>query len=175
MADIADACGLLKGSIYHYFPSKEALMKEVIESVHLYFSEEVLSIAYDSTLNPQERMESMFKQFSKVFLAEESGDFMGNIGVETAWVIPEFAEQIKKFFSEWIKALVNIYLQITGEHEAKILAEQTVAEIEGAVMMTRIFKNPRFLKNAYGRINDRFASFMINEAENIRKSEGLQE
>ena len=65
----------------------------------------------------------------------------------------------------------NIYLQITGEVEAKILAEQTVAEIEGAVMMTRIFKNPKFLKNAYKRIIDRFASFMIAEAEHIKKSE----
>jgi TetR/AcrR family transcriptional repressor of nem operon len=171
MADIAEACGLLKGSIYHYFPSKEALMKEVIESVHHYFSKEVLSIAYDSNLNPQERIETMFKQFSKVFLAEESGDFMGNIGVETAWVIPEFAEQIQKFFTDWIQAQENIYLQITGEHEARLLAEQTVAEIEGAVMMTRIFKNPKFLKNAYQRIIDRFASFMINEAENIKRAE----
>ena len=98
MADIADACGLLKGSIYHYFPSKEALMKEVIEYVHLFFKKEVLSVAYDSNLNPQERMESMFKHFSKTFLSEDSGDFMGNIGVETAWVIPEFAEQIQPIF-----------------------------------------------------------------------------
>lgn len=171
MADIADACGLLKGSIYHYFPSKEALMKDVIESVHTYFKKEVLSIAYDPNLNPQERMEAMFKEFSRTFLAEESGDFMGNIGVETAWVIPEFAEQIQKFFTDWIKAQENIYLQITGEREARILAEQTVAEIEGAVMMTRIYKNPKFLKNAYARIIDRFASFMIAEAEHIRNAE----
>lgn len=170
MADIAEACGLLKGSIYHYFPSKEALMKEVIESVHQYFKEEVLSIAYDSNLNPQERMELMFKQFTRIFLADESGDIMGNIGVETAWVIPEFAEQIKLFFTDWMKAQENIYLQITGDREARILAEQTVAEIEGAVMMTRIFKNPRFLKNAYDRIIDRFASFMIAEAEQITKN-----
>jgi TetR/AcrR family transcriptional repressor of nem operon len=171
MADIAEACGLLKGSIYHYFPSKEALMKEVIEFVHHYFRTEVLSIAYDSKLGPQARMERMFKAFSKIFLAEESGDFMGNIGVETAWVIPEFSEQIQKFFLNWIDAQENIYLQITGEHEARILAEQTVAEIEGAVMMTRIFKNPKFLKSAYARIIDRFASFMLAEAEHIKNIE----
>ena len=30
MADIADACGLLKGSIYHYFKSKDELMIAVL-------------------------------------------------------------------------------------------------------------------------------------------------
>ena len=169
MADIAEACGLLKGSIYHYFPSKEALMKDVIEYVHEYFRKEVLSHAYDSNLNPQERIENIFEASKKIFLSEDGGDVMGNIGVETALVIPDFAEQIKLFFSDWIDAMQNVYLQITGEVEAAILAEQTITEIEGAVMMTRIFKNPKFLKQAYQRISDRFASIMIAEAETINK------
>jgi len=169
MADIAEACGLLKGSIYHYFPSKEALMKSVIEYVHQYFRKEVFFHAYDSNLNPQERIENMFKASKKIYLSEDGGDVMGNIGVETSLVIPEFAEPIRMFFLDWINAMRNIYLQITGEVEANILAEQTVTEIEGAVMMTRIFKNPKFLKQAYQRITDRFASFMIAEAQTINK------
>lgn len=169
MADIAEACGLLKGSIYHYFPSKEALMKEVIEYVHEFFRNEVFVHAYDATLNPQERLENMFKISKKIFLSEDGGDVMGNVGVETALVIPDFAEQIKMFFLDWIKSMHNIYLQITDEEEANILAEQTVTEIEGAVMMTRIFKNPKFLKQAYERITARFASFMIARAESINK------
>lgn len=169
MADIASACGLLKGSIYHYFPSKEALMKEVIEHMHDFFTKEVFCYAYDSKLNPQERMEAMFKASKKIYLSEDGGDVLGNIGVETAIVIPEFADQIQKFFLEWIKALENVYLQITPEYEAKILAEQTVTEIEGAVMLTRIFKNPKYLIEANKRIKDRFASFMIAEAERLNK------
>ena len=171
MADIAAACGLLKGSIYHYFPSKEALMKDVIEHMHGFFTKNVFCHAYDSKLNPQERMEAMFKSSRKVFLSEDGGDVMGNIGVETAIVIPDFAEQIQKFFIEWIRALENVYLQITGEHEAKLLAEQTVTEIEGAVMLTRIFKNPKYLIDANKRIKDRFASFMIAEAERINSND----
>ena len=34
MADVAGACGLLKGSLYHYFPSKEALALAVMQRVH---------------------------------------------------------------------------------------------------------------------------------------------
>jgi AcrR family transcriptional regulator len=36
MADIGTACGLLKGSIYNYFASKEALAIAVMEFVHDY-------------------------------------------------------------------------------------------------------------------------------------------
>lgn len=60
----------------------------------------------------------------------------------------------------------HIFVQITGEFEATKLAEQTVAEIEGAIMMTRIFRDPRFMKNAYERIIDRFASFALEGKPN---------
>lgn len=161
IADIAEACGLLKGSIYHYFPSKEALMHAVIQFVHEYFRKEIFAIAYNEDLSPQERIESMFKKSEKTLMSDDGGDVMGNIGVETARVIPEFADQIMGFFSEWIAATKHIFAKITGEYEATKLAEQTVAEIEGALMMTRIFKDPKFMKNAYERIIDRFASFAL--------------
>jgi TetR/AcrR family transcriptional repressor of nem operon len=166
IADIAEACGLLKGSIYHYFASKEALMHAVIQFVHEYFRKEIFSIAYDEQLSPQERIEKMFKVSEKMLLSDDGGDVMGNIGVETARVIPEFSDQIKGFFAEWIAATKHIFIQITGEFEANKLAEQTVAEIEGAVMMTRIFRDPRFMKNAYERIIDRFASFALEGMPN---------
>ena len=91
IADIASACGLLKGSLYHYFPSKEALMSAVIKYAHEFFQKEVFSIAYDKTLSPQQRMEKMFKKSERALLSD--GNIMGNIGVETARAIPEFAEQ----------------------------------------------------------------------------------
>ncbi|MBK9352528.1 MAG: TetR/AcrR family transcriptional regulator [Bacteroidetes bacterium] len=98
IADIAEACGLLKGSIYHYFASKEALMHAVIQFVHEYFRKEIFSIAYDENLSPQERIEKMFKVSERMLLSDDGGDVMGNIGVETARVIPEFSDQIKGFF-----------------------------------------------------------------------------
>jgi AcrR family transcriptional regulator len=34
MSDIASACGLLKGSIYHYFKSKDEIGLETIKFIH---------------------------------------------------------------------------------------------------------------------------------------------
>lgn len=159
IADIASACGLLKGSLYHYFPSKEALMSAVIKYAHDYFKKEVFSIAYDTELTPQQRMEKMFKKSQKALVSD--GNIMGNIGVETARAIPEFAEHIKDFYKEWINAVEFVFKEITNDEDAKKLAEQTVAEFEGAVMMTRIFKDTKYIKNAYERLMNRFAAFSL--------------
>ena len=56
MADIAESCGLLKGSLYHHFNSKEALMIKVIETIHTFFNQEIFSIAYLENLSPAEKM-----------------------------------------------------------------------------------------------------------------------
>ncbi|MCO5231196.1 MAG: TetR/AcrR family transcriptional regulator [Chitinophagales bacterium] len=160
IADIAEACGLLKGSLYHYFPSKEALMIAVIKYAHAYFNREVFAIAYNEELDAQQKMEQMFKRSEKALLSD--GDIMGNIGVETARVVPEFSESIRDFFEDWIKAVKVIFMQITNEEDAQRLAEQTVTEFEGAVMMSRIFKDPKFVHNAYDRLTHRFAAFGLN-------------
>ena len=159
IADIAEACGLLKGSLYHYFPSKEALMSAVIKYAHSYFQKEVFSIAYQDNLSPQEKIELMFKKSQKALLSD--GDIMGNIGVETARVIPEFSDNIRVFFEEWIKSVKTVFSEIINEEDAQKLAEQTVAEFEGAVMMSRIFRDPKFVHNAYDRLMDRFAAFSL--------------
>ncbi len=160
IADIAAACGLLKGSLYHYFPSKEALMSAVIQYAHEFFKKEVFSIAYDINLTPQQRMEKMFKKSERALVSD--GNIMGNIGVETARAIPEFAEHIRDFYTEWMGAVEFVFREITNEEDAKKLAEQTVAEFEGAVMMTRIFKDTKYIKNAYERLLHRFAAFSLS-------------
>lgn len=101
----------------------------------------------------------MFKKSERALLSD--GDIMGNIGVETARVIPEFSDNIREFFEEWMVAVKTVFMEITNEEDAQKLAEQTVAEFEGAVMMSRIFRDPRFVHNAFDRLMDRFAAFSL--------------
>jgi AcrR family transcriptional regulator len=59
MADLAMATGLTKGVFYHHFSSKEELMKTVLQAMIQWFDEKVFSVAYQTTLSPQERIEKM--------------------------------------------------------------------------------------------------------------------
>lgn len=152
MADIADACGILKGSMYHYYPSKEDLMKEVIKQVHYNFNQDVFHYAYDENMDGEEKLYKMGKATHKWLVDNEKGQIMGNIGVETARLIPEFSQLIKLFFDDWIAALTRVFLHKYSEERAREVAEQCVSEIEGAVMMMRIYNEPRFLTDTFHRV-----------------------
>lgn len=152
MADIAAACGLQKGSLYHYFPSKEELMKRVIQTVHQYFQERVFAHAYDKAQSPRERMKAMFDSMERVFLDEASSSLMGNVGVESALMNPEFADLIKQFFLDFFRAVKTIYLDKYSEEVANELAERSVAEIEGSLMFARVFNDHSFLLHSIKRI-----------------------
>jgi len=155
MADIAKECGLQKGSLYHYFPSKEELMKRVIQMVHEFFKTNVFAYAYDKSLSPAVRLEKLFRAAEKIFLDEETGSLMGNVGVETALMIPEFAELVRRFFMDFFHAVKTIYLDKFSEEVANELAERSVAEIEGSLMFSRVFNDHSYLKNTIKRVLDR--------------------
>lgn len=152
MSDIASACGLLKGSMYHYFDSKEDLMKAVIKYVHQYFNEHIFSHAYNDKLTTREKLRKMGEMTESMFIGQDEGYIMGNIGIETARVIPEFSELIKTFFNDWVNALTHVFKEKYNDKVAREVAEQTVAEIEGAVMMMRIYNEPRYLSDALKRV-----------------------
>jgi len=155
MADIGEAVGLLKGSIYHYFDSKEELMKEVMMYVHKFFQDQVFVHAYDKNDSAKERLEKMISVTEHVFLGSEKGNIMGNMGLETAHVHPEFQEYIQVFFKQYLKALKTIFSEKYPEEKAMDLAEQTVAEMEGALMLSRIFNRKDFFLKANKRAVER--------------------
>lgn len=155
MADIGEAVGLLKGSIYHYFDSKEELMKEVMFYVHKFFQDQVFVHAYDKNLSAKQRLQKMMAVTEHIFLGPENGNIMGNIGLETAHVNPEFQEYIQIFFKQYIKALRTIYAEKYPEEQAWDLAEQAVAEMEGSLMLSRIFNKKDYFLKANKRIVER--------------------
>ncbi len=155
MSEIAEACGLQKGSLYHYFPSKEDLMRKVIKNVHEFFKTNVFSHAYDKSVPPQKRLENLFLAAEKVFLNEEKGNLLGNMGVETALMAPEFNTLVQRFFLDFFHAVKTIYMDKYGEKIANELAERSVAEVEGSLMFSRVFNDHSYLKNTTKRILNR--------------------
>ena len=156
MADIGKECGLLKGSIYHYFSSKEALMHEVIHYLHDYYKREVFSIALDDLLSGEEKLNKLTEFSERIFLEEKGGCLMANIGLETVNVVPEFSIRIRNFFNDWIEALANIFEEKYSQEEAHKLAQQAVAEIEGAVLLMQLFDSRSFLDQAHASIKNKF-------------------
>lgn len=158
MSDLATACGLLKGSFYHYFSGKDALMKEVLDTVHQYFATKVFPIAYDETLLPRERLEKMIAKQIRVVSNTEGGCLMGNMALETALVTDDFTPQMRVFFEEYLQALTDLYAHQHAPDTARKLAEQAVVEYEGAWIMVKLTSNYDYLEDVLKRALERFDS-----------------
>ncbi len=156
MSDIGEACGLLKGSIYHYFPGKEMLMKEVITYLHDYYKHNAFRHAFDDNLGARQKLSMLSKFYQELFFGQEGGCLMANIAMETNTVVPEFGPLIEAFFQEWIDAMAHIYRQELAPELAEELARETVAAVEGATMLMRIFNDRSYLQRALDQIGDKF-------------------
>jgi len=139
MADIGKATGLIKGSIYHHFKSKEDLALSCLVYIHQYFIENIYSIAYAENLTDKEKLKEFTQGIEDYFLNSEGGCLLGNFALEVSNNIPLLKQEIVLYFQNWEEALHEILKQQFGEEKAKETAKQIVANTQGSVMMMRLF------------------------------------
>ena len=152
MNDLAKANGLQKGSMYHYIESKESLMLEVLNALKDHYVSKVFNKAFDETLQPYQRLNELAKRAEEIFVFEEGGDFLVNIGLETKNSVPAFTQVIKSFFQEWINTMKYLYSFVLDEADAKEKAEFIVAEIEGSVLMMKLLDDVNYLHRTNERL-----------------------
>jgi len=141
MSDIAKACGLLKGSIYHHFKSKNDIGLESLKYIHKYFKDEIYSVANRNTLDTLKKIKLLVKKTDNYFLNSEGGCLLGNLALEVSWTDLEFKNEIKNYFLNWEKALYTIYKEKYNDEEALNFAEEFVALIQGEIMMMNLHNN----------------------------------
>jgi TetR/AcrR family transcriptional regulator, transcriptional repressor for nem operon len=156
MADLAQECGLQKGSFYHYFASKEVLMKEVLATMRVVFDEKIFPIAFDESLSPRERLVKLLTKQIRIVSSTEGGCLMGNMAMETALVTEEFKPLMRDFFETYLQALTSIYATRFPPERARKLAEQAVIEYEGAWILIKITDNYGHLQGVLERAIERF-------------------
>jgi TetR/AcrR family transcriptional regulator, transcriptional repressor for nem operon len=156
MSDLASACGLQKGSFYHYFASKEALLLAILDNVENQLQTEVFPLAYQTGIPARERMDGLLRKVSKTLLMKEGGCIVGNLVIETALTIPVFAQKLKGILDAWQQALAHIFSDRFSAEMSKKMAEQTVMEFEGAAMLNKIYQNEKLFTDCYMRVMSKF-------------------
>ncbi len=140
MANIGEACGLIKGSIYHHFKSKEELAYECMRYIHEFFNKDIFAIA-DTDKSPKEKLGLFTRRVEKYFLNSEGGCLLGNFALEVANNIPSLKQAIISYFTDWETALCQILTPELGRKLAKEKAIQIVASTQGSIMLMRIHGN----------------------------------
>ncbi len=151
MSDLAQACGLQKGSFYHYFDSKEKMMSAVLDSILTQLNDQVFPIAFDQSLPERDRLKHLLLKIGELMLQQDGGCIAANTVLETNGQTVEFRDTLKAIFSGWENALFAIFKTQYAEGTSKRMAEQAVMEFEGAVMLSQLFANDQYLKDVFVR------------------------
>lgn len=139
MANIADACGLIKGSIYHHFKSKEEIGLESLKYIHEYFTQHIYSLAHKEDISAKGKLKIFVQKTDEYFLHSEGGCLLGNLALEVSSENEEFKKEIKSYFNAWIDALATILQERYGKEKARELACEYVSLTQGAIMMMNLF------------------------------------
>lgn len=157
MANIGEACGLIKGSIYHHFKSKEELALECLKYIHEVFTKDIFSIAYRENIEPSVRLKLFTKAVEKYFLNSEGGCLLGNFALEISNNIPSLKNEIIDYFNHWKEALYEILKIEFGNKIAKEKATQIVASTQGSIMLMRLYGSPTPFKSQNREILNLFS------------------
>ncbi len=158
LAVITARTGLGKGSLYHFFPKGKVEMAEaVLNHIDQWFEENVY-IPLRENQDPTAGINVMFQAVNDYFYSGNRVCLVGVFALDNTR--DKFSKKINDYFSAWINSLA-IALKRNGmsTHEAKIVSEDIVAGIQGALVLARSQNDPkvftRTLKSLQKRALDR--------------------
>ena len=149
MAHIGKACGLIKGSIYHHFKSKEDLALACLKYIHELFERDIFAIAYRDNIPAQKRFEQFTKAMEEYFLHSEGGCLLGNFALEISNTIAPLKKEIIAYFDAWEEALFYMFQEKFEESLARDMSKLCVASTQGNIMMMRLYGD----KEAFHKYN----------------------
>ncbi|AKT31129.1 TetR/AcrR family transcriptional regulator [Pseudomonas syringae pv. actinidiae] len=143
--------GIPKGSFYHYFPSKEAFGRAVLEEYSRYFAQRLDRWLLDEALSPLERLVG-FVQSAKDGMARHDyrrGCMVGNLGQEVVLLPEGFRDTLEQILLDWQAKLAACLsaAQASGELSRRADCHELAAFFwigwEGAVLRARLVKSDK--------------------------------
>lgn len=143
IATILREADVNSGSLYHFFPSKEALLTGVLEHYVTLLRPMVMGPAEAAAADPIERVFALLR-FYREGLERAGcrvGCPIGNLALEVADDLPEARKLIDLNFGNWAKA-VRRWLDDAGDRlpadvDRERLARFVLTVMEGAIMQSR--------------------------------------
>ena len=131
-------------------------MREVLQYVQQSMENKLGWLLQQNELSPKDKLLQIVAYIEKLYLQNPGGCIMGNTVLETSFLDLSFKDILMDFFKIWINALVTIYAQKFPQAQAQEIAEATVQDIEGGIMLMRLYRDEKYLKNALKRALNMF-------------------
>lgn len=139
MDALASACDLTKASFYHHYSSKEALAVDVVSWAHVRIADTVFKLAYDDSMSVEARFQEMSRKAKRLFKEGSVGCLMAVISIDATYSMPALLAEIRSFLDSWAAALTHLFSSRLPKSAATNMGKQTVADYEGAILISRIY------------------------------------
>jgi TetR/AcrR family transcriptional regulator, transcriptional repressor for nem operon len=154
VADICECAGLRKGSFYHFFPSKQALVAEAMKQ----HASDLRSLIGGTTCTSlRDRLlglvESIYAKYVESRGTEGCliGCPIGNLALEMAPDDPDMRARVHAVFRGWQQSLAESLAagMAAGElreGDVELMAESVVAGVQGATVLAKAADDPEVFR-----------------------------
>jgi TetR/AcrR family transcriptional regulator, transcriptional repressor for nem operon len=176
MAELLAHAEVNSGSFYHFFDSKEALLRAVLEGYLHLLRPMVVDPAFATVREPVERIFAILAGYRERILATgcQYGCPLGRLALE---IDPENApahELIAQNFQGWIEAirecLETMKPALPPETDIDALATYVLVVMEGGVMLSRSYRSVEPFDRAIAQLREHFRMLLCSGRVNGRDS-----
>lgn len=179
MADLLEHAKVNSGSFYHFFESKEALLREVLQGYLHVLRPMVVDPAFAATDEPTERIFAILAGYRERILMTESkyGCPLGRLALEIDPENRPAHKLIAENFQGWIGAVREcvdaLKDRLPPETDSESLATYVLAVMEGGVMLSRSYGSVEPFDRTITQLREHFR-LLLDEAGGVRSSNRRQ-
>lgn len=176
LAQIARKADVLPGSLYHFFPSKEDLLRATLKARLELLWPMVLEPIWSRIDDPIERVFGLLDGYRQMLIMTEyqHGCPIGNLVLELTETHPKIRDLLAANFDNWKKAIADCFRaavdRLPNSADPEHLAGFALTTMEGAVMLARTYRNTDAYDQAISAYRD-YIERLITSAREWRVTE----
>ena len=164
VATILREAGVNSGSLYHFFPSKEALLQGVLEWYLERLYPEIMQPVELDEPEPLARIFKLLGWYRSYLVAHDCqlGCPVGNLALEVSDTHPDLKQLLHRNFCNWTgvleRWLEEAGAQLPGDCDRRAMARFVLTVMEGGVMQSRVAGSPEPFDESVAQLEKYFAS-----------------
>ncbi|TWB51880.1 TetR family transcriptional regulator [Rhizobium sp. ERR 922] len=153
LSEITARTKLSKGSLYHFFPGgKEEMAAEIMANIDAWFVTEIFKPLEEG--EPRSAIARMWETTDSYFRSGRRVCLIGAFALDETR--DRFSTAIRNYFHRWVEALAGALLRAGAPGtEAKMLAEEAVIGIQGALTLARALGDEAVFGRTLARLKRR--------------------
>ncbi|QHW00568.1 TetR family transcriptional regulator [Spirosoma endbachense] len=158
MAQLADATGLQKASLYHRFPGgKQEMATAVLDHVSEWNQRQLVDVLYSSA-SPKTRLTTALRSISQLYDGGRLACILRALSHGTAADL--FRQPIASIFTKWVDAFAHLAQDLGFDQQtSRHLGESTLVRIQGSLILAQTLNQPTLFEQA---LHDIETDFLIN-------------